>query len=140
MSSPITLLIIDDDEDDRQFFMEVVEQINPSVISTQSSSGQEALHPLHNNIALPDAIFLDLNMPRLNGFQFLEQLKKNERTSAIPVIIYTTSKQKEDIEEAKRLGAAHYITKPSCTKDLIKEIEFVLKNILRNVENISVLN
>ncbi len=91
-------------------------------------------------MALRDAIFLDLNMPRLNGFQCLDQLKKNEKTSVIPVIIYTTSKQKGDIEEVRRLGAAHYITKPGCTKDIVQKIAFVLKNILRKVENISMVN
>lgn len=44
------------------------------------------------------------------------------------------------MEEAKKLGAAHYIIKPNSTKDLIEEIDFVLKNILRRVENVSMLN
>jgi CheY-like chemotaxis protein len=140
MTSPITLLIIDDDEDDRQFFLEVVAQINPTIIFTESHNGQEVLHTLDNTITLPDVIFLDLNMPRLNGFYWLQQLKKNDRTSAIPVIIYTTSKQKEDMEAAKRLGAEHYIIKPNSTEDLIKEIEFVLKNILKSVGNVSMAN
>ncbi len=57
MSSPITLLIIDDDEDDRQFFLEVVAQINQTIIFTKSHNGQEILHTLDNTITLPNVIF-----------------------------------------------------------------------------------
>ncbi len=131
MAQPIIVFIVDDDEDDRQFLMEVIAQINPRTIFKQFNNGQDALHALEAaEASLPDIIFLDLNMPRLNGRQCLQQLKENKRTSDIPVVIYTTGKKEDDMEEAQKSGSIHYIIKPTCRKDLKKEIEFVLAEIL----------
>jgi CheY-like chemotaxis protein len=130
MLKPITLLIIDDDDDDKQFLIEVAREICCSINFVLASSFSEAMDILKDsNNSLPDFIFLDLNMPRINGKQGLEYLKNNPKLSSIPVIIYTTSKLPEDMEDTKNLGAAHFITKPHSSIQLKKEIEFVLKEI-----------
>jgi CheY-like chemotaxis protein len=89
-------------------------------------NGEEALQGLRNNIfAKPDLIFLDLNMPRVNGKQCLKELKKDNSLRHIPVIIYTTSKLDDDKSEMQKLGAAYSITKPrsfSGLYNLISEI------------------
>lgn len=136
MTPPITIFIVDDDEDDREFFIEAVAEINPGIIFREFNNGQDALQAVQStDTSLPDLIFLDLNMPRLNGLQCLQQFKHNERSSEIPVVIYTTSKQKEDMEETSKSGAMHYIIKPTCPKDLKKEIEQVLTTLLNTVNN-----
>lgn len=75
----------------------------------------------------PDFIFLDLNMPRVNGKQFLIELKKKKDLAHIPVIIYTSSKWDKDKMETRDLGAVHFITKPDKLTALYIEISFVLE-------------
>ncbi|MCW3110267.1 MAG: response regulator receiver protein [Segetibacter sp.] len=125
MSQNLTLLIVDDDEDDKEMFIEVATDIDASITCIKAANGFDALQLLKKEEIIPDFIFLDLNMPRMNGKQCLEHLKKNERLTLIPVIIYTTSKSSEDKEEVKKLGAVHFITKPSSMIALKKELEFV---------------
>lgn len=75
MKKVSTILIVDDDEDDKEMFIEVVSEIDNSTNCIQASNGYEALEILEKNISLPDLIFLDLNMPRMNGKQCLQSIK-----------------------------------------------------------------
>src|SRR3954447_1638284 len=100
-----TLLIVDDDPDDTQLFCEAVSKINNTFHCYSAATGEEALQLLKSAIVKPDFIFLDLNMPRMGGKQCLIQLKKDPRFTKIPIVIYSTSKIKEDIEDALRHGA-----------------------------------
>src|SRR5436305_15159844 len=103
-----TLLIIDDDPDDIQFFCEAVAEINEAFHCFSAANGEEALQLLKAAIVEPDFIFLDLNMPRMNGMQLLARLKKDHLFSKIPVTIYSTSKIKTDVEDSLRLGAVAF--------------------------------
>jgi CheY-like chemotaxis protein len=127
MSKPHLIMIVDDDDDDIELFCEALKDIDHDVECMSASNGEEALNKLNKeNASLPDYIFLDLNMPRLNGKQCLKGLKVNSKLRDIPVIIYTTSKLKEDMEETKQLGA-FFLTKPSKVKDLRKAIASILE-------------
>ena len=130
MPTPLNILLVDDDFDDREMFIEVVLEIDSSVKFLTATNGNDALQQLIKTDNLPDIIFLDLNMPRMNGFQCLQHLKNNERYAAIPVIMYTTSGNTEDKEKAKRLGALKFLTKPSCIKLLKEELEKLFKEVL----------
>jgi CheY-like chemotaxis protein len=126
---PKHIMIVDDDEDDKELFSAALLHLDPTIVCSQAGNGEEAMRLLHTTkTGLPDYIFLDLNMPRLSGKQWLVELKKHPEFQKIPVIIYTTSKLQEDIEETKRLGAVHFITKPSNFSELCKEILFVLSH------------
>ena len=75
--------------------------------------GKDALDFLANNNGhLPSLIFLDINMPRMDGKECLRNLKQDERLKDIPVLMYTTSSQSTDIEETMMTGAMCFITKP----------------------------
>jgi len=105
--------IVDDDAEDRDLLMEALYSIDKAGQCFTAKNGEEGLRKLAEDlIPVPDFIFLDLNMPRLNGKQFLIEIKKIERFSHIPVVIYTTSSDATAREEMKRLGALYYITKP----------------------------
>jgi len=67
----------------------------------------------YSNAPRPDLILLDLNMPRMNGYEFLAAIKSDERFKSIPVVVLTTSDVESDVLSAYRLGAASYITKPT---------------------------
>src|SRR5688572_18668670 len=121
------VLIIDDDEDDRDLFCEVVHDIEPSIHCILARDGQEALLGLRmDEFPKPNLIFLDLNMPRLNGVQCLRELKSDRSLQSIPVVIYTTSKIKEHKDECIQLGAADFITKPTSFAELRKLVADVI--------------
>ena len=125
---PLRVYLIDDDDDDRMLFCEVVNDVLEAVECVTFSNAQEALQSLQSSATRPDYIFLDLNMPRLNGRQCLEKIRRLKALSHIPVIIYTTSKLTQDKVVTKSLGADYFITKPSDLNKLRKELEFVFQD------------
>jgi len=113
MKENIILLLVDDDEDDRQLFIESAKEVDENITCVTAGDGQEALQILNNRESeLPDYIFLDLRMPRFSGRKCLEEIKKDTKLVHIPVIVYTTSREVEDAIELKKMGAAHFISKP----------------------------
>jgi CheY-like chemotaxis protein len=129
MSTIGFLLLVDDDIDDQQIFLEALNTVAPEVKVVTASNGLEALHKLNTPGApYPDLIFLDLNMPMMNGKELLEELKKTESFAEIPVIIYTTSSRAEDRDESMQLGAANYLVKPQSFNDLCEQLRSTLKD------------
>ena len=123
-----TILIIDDDADEIYLFCHAVSEIDKTIQCVTARTGEEAFELLRKNLLRkPDYIFLDLNMPRMNGKQCLKLLKKDPEFSQIPVIIYSTSKLPEDYKETKASGAVHFLTKPNKLTDLEKAISYVLE-------------
>lgn len=121
------VMIVDDDVDDIEFFCEALNEIDSTVQYLTALNGVDALNKLrNNNEALPNFIFLDLNMPRMDGKQLLKELKSDFLLKEIPTIIYSTSSMQNDIDETKALGAKHFLTKPSSFKKLCDDINFVL--------------
>jgi CheY-like chemotaxis protein len=108
-----SILLIDDDDDDLEFFVSAVNEISSSLLCITESSAQKALDKLKNNETAPDVIFLDLNMPVMNGFQFLAEVKNDRTLKDIPVIILSTSSVPITIQQTKALGAVDFITKPN---------------------------
>lgn len=105
---------MDDDPDDQELFIEALEAIDSTCKCITAFDGEEALKKLFKGMLhLPDFIFLDLNMPRMNGKQFLTAIKDREEIRHIPVIIYSTSSEKKDILETTRLGASFFLQKPN---------------------------
>jgi CheY-like chemotaxis protein len=82
---------------------------------------------LHNTVALPDIIFLDINMPRKNGIQCLDEIRSDERLKNITIAIYSTSGAERDIEETFIKGANVYIRKPNDFAALKKIVEEAMR-------------
>jgi CheY-like chemotaxis protein len=123
----VYVLIVDDDEDDRDLFCDAVNIVDSSIQCIMARNGEEALEGLkRRTLPTPDLIFLDLNMPRLNGMQCLRALKKDSCFEHIPIVIYTTSKLKEDKKAAMQAGAAGFVTKPTSLTDLCEAITEIL--------------
>jgi CheY-like chemotaxis protein len=114
------LLLIDDDEDDQEIFLEALKIISHSVTYLAHSLAQDALKKLISQEIDPDVIFLDLNMPMMNGHQFLIEIKKIEGLKSIPVIMFSTTSHIHTIQISKDLGAHAFITKPRNFEELIK--------------------
>src|SRR5690349_6973227 len=112
-SRSLTFFLVDDDIDDASLFQETLSNVNSAIRFAHAADGQEALDQLLSKSISPDLIFLDLNMPRMDGKQCLALIKQEDELKDIPVIMYTTSSQSQDIEETMLKGAVCFITKPS---------------------------
>ena len=132
------ILLIDDDEDDQFMFKEVIESINPTLQCETATNGKIALDKLKVSASLPDIIFLDLNMPVMNGFDFLIQIKKENALSKIPVCIFTTSNIHRDKELTKEFGAQFFLTKPNDFQVLRKKLQQILSADFSTDEYISI--
>ncbi len=119
------IFLVDDDEDDQLFFLEALQEVDNSIEFTYAENGKKALSKLSDLAHLPDLIFLDINMPELNGFECLKELKKCARLRTIPVIMLSTSVSLQDMTYSKELGANMFYTKPSSyskLRDLLQKI------------------
>jgi DNA-binding NtrC family response regulator len=124
-------MIVDDDADDRKLFIDAVKEVNRHIECITASDGQQAREVLRKaGSALPDFIFLDLRMPRYNGKRCLQEIKKDEDLKNIPVIIYSTSREVEESQELKAMGAVYFISKPSNPDEIYYLVSFVLEEQL----------
>lgn len=123
----ILITLADDDEDDRLFFTDAFEELKINTIVNTVNNGRELLNFLnHPKTVLPNIIFLDLNMPILNGIDCLKEIKQDEKFKDIAIAIYSTSSSDQDVENTFVLGANIYIKKPSNFNDLKKILSDVV--------------
>ncbi|MCW3128331.1 MAG: putative two-component system response regulatory protein [Bacteroidetes bacterium] len=127
-SDHIHILLADDSPDEHFLFIHTVKGIDKNVTVSTVANGEELIARLEKTTAaLPDLIFLDINMPLKNGKESLADIRQNEKLKDLPVIIYSTSDEKKDIEETYALGANLYIKKP---QDFI-ELEDILAVVIK---------
>lgn len=122
------ILLVEDDLDDQNFFCEALQMIHPKIYCVVANEGVQAIKLLDDMLPF-DLIFLDLNMPKMNGFECLECIKGLEVHKHIPVVIMSTSKHINDIEKCKQLGATAYFSKPSKFNELFNEIEKIISDL-----------
>jgi CheY-like chemotaxis protein len=134
ISESITILMADDDSDDRMMAADAMRESRLGNTFRCVEDGQELMDYLNRTgkYAVEDAprpglILLDLNMPRKDGRQALEEIKRDPDLRRIPVVILTTSKTEEDVLRSYDLGANSFITKP-VTFDRLVEIVRMLGN------------
>lgn len=119
----MSILYVDDDPDDRFIFEEAVKAIDERLICSTVSDGTEALTYLESH--KPDVVFLDINMPLMNGKTCLQRIRANARTSSLPVYILTTSDDPSEKSLCKQIGASDFFMKPDSYRQL--------KQLLRSV-------
>ena len=104
--------LADDDRDDTDLFSEALRKIDNRIIFRSAANGRELLELLHTTKEKPEIIFLDINMPELDGWESLKTLKKHENLREIPVVMYSTSSAFLDGNRAIKEGAVCYLEKP----------------------------
>lgn len=124
----LQILLIDDDCDDREIFCEALEILSELDVCHAVSNGERAFELL-SKIDLPQLIFLDINMPVMNGWECLKRLKRDDTYREIPVIMYSTSSYHEDIEKARKLGALCFFSKPHDFKELKNSLHAVILHL-----------
>lgn len=128
-----TIFLIDDDPDDQEIFEQALKKIGRDIQFIQAFGADQALEKMTcSTIDVPHIIFLDINMPRISGFQLLNLIKQMPHYRDVPVVMYSTSSRPEDIRRATELGAASYITKHSSFDLLCKDIVQTLDKFVTN--------
>lgn len=123
MPKALNIFLIEDDTIEVMKFNRVVKNLEHPHRIVEANNGEEALAMLKNKAILPDIIILDLNMPKINGIEFLGILKKDDTLKYIPAVILTTSGNHKDLLECYRIGIAGYILKPLKYEDYTDRIK-----------------
>jgi CheY-like chemotaxis protein len=114
------ILVVDDEEDITRVVVKIMESRGHTV--TTATDGLEALDRVVED--LPDVVILDVNLPKMDGFEVCKQIKSNELTSHIPVVIMTAAYVRvEDAEHGTALGADEYVVKPFLREVLVHNVE-----------------
>jgi CheY-like chemotaxis protein len=121
------ILFVDDDPDDYELFCEALQSFNSKAKCLHALDGEDALDTLNELIILPDYIFLDINMPKMDGRECLRQIKSDSKLKEIPVIVYSTTKQPKEIKTFKDLGAKEFIIKPAEFSELVHTLKDVIR-------------
>lgn len=127
------LLLADDDADDCLFFKEALEELPVSSSLKTVYDGEELMNLLYKSYDnLPDALFLDLNMPRKSGFECLAEIKLISELKNLPIIIFSTSMDMDVVDTLYNNGAHYYLRKPGDFSKLKKVIHDVITIISTN--------
>jgi len=119
LAESVDLLIVEDNPNDLELTLRALRKNKVSITIQTVKDGAEALdylfsrgHFASRTHQMPRVIFLDLKLPKVDGMEVLHQIKANERTRSIPVVMLTSSQQDRDVIESYRLGVNSYIVKP----------------------------
>jgi CheY-like chemotaxis protein len=119
--------LADDDDDDRLLFEDALRELSRDTSLTMATDGVDLMEKLQETVPPPPSvIFLDINMPRKNGFECLAEMKQIEKFRAIPVVIFSTSNEDSTIDRTYRQGANFYIHKPRSFEKLKSAIQQII--------------
>lgn len=140
MTQPFEILLVEDNEGDVEMVRRALRDVTPACNLSLASDGAEALDYLFRrgeflHAARPHLLFLDLNMPGMNGKEALKAIKSDERMKTIPITIFTSSNATSDIQESYAHHANCYVVKPFDTK----EYKSTIKGIVNFWRNLAVL-
>jgi len=126
MDKKLNILLIEDDMIEVMKLNRTVSKLNLNHNIIEANNGEEALQILEHKDTLPDIILLDLNMPKINGIEFLRILKADPVLKYLPTVILTTSNNQKDLLECYKIGVSGYVLKPLKYEDYVYKIERLL--------------
>ena len=119
----------DDDPVDIVFFTRALKRIDPTIGCVTATDGVEALDKLFTQANIPDAIFIDLYMPKLDGIECVIAIKRNKDLKRVPIIIISNAINKKEVDQFNRLGVYYFLSKST-----FEDLEMSLKNILNSLQ------
>jgi CheY-like chemotaxis protein len=119
--------LIDNDEDDREIFALALQEAHPGMELQTAASGPEGLEQLSTAQQLPSLVFIDLNMPLMNGRQCLEAIRGLSKLDRVPVYLYSTAADPGTIATAKKGGATDFLIKPASFTALVDLLSGILQ-------------
>lgn len=121
-----SILLVEDDQVDAMTIRRSLQELNVTNTLDLAHNGEEALRLLRNpQYTLPCIILLDLNMPRMNGIEFLRVVKHDPQLKRIPVVVLTTSRNDQDRIESFNLGVAGYMVKPVDYRQFVEVVKTI---------------
>jgi PleD family two-component response regulator len=120
------ILLIDDDQDDAEIFTDAIQSLERGILVQSLFNSVLAFEELKNKEQLPDLILLDYNMPALNGYEFLQKMKANERLQNIPVIMISTPTDEFILQAIKTNDLCRYFSKPNSYHELVDILSGIL--------------
>ncbi len=137
-ATSMSILLADDDKDDCLLFKDAIEELAFTALLTMVHDGEQLMHHLESVAAnIPDVLFLDLNMPRKNGFECLAEIKKHATLKRLPVVVYSTSYDEGNADRLYESGAHWYICKPSDFEELKKAVHLAITLVKQNYKQAS---
>src|SRR5687768_12472820 len=121
------ILNVDDDEDDREFFSDAIKVVDPEFPCVLFENGVELLSFLGKNRTPPDYIFIDINMPKMNGYECAQEIKRNYLSGETQIVMYSTAFNPRDLKDFDKQGFK-YIVKQNALTDLVKTIKKVISS------------
>lgn len=132
---PLLIYLADDDHEDSLFFQEALNEINPQINIEFFDNGVTLMDALLNSQkTLPDAIYLDLNMPLMNGEECVDDIRSESQFAEIPIIIFSTYIDSAIVDKLREKGANWYLIKPNSFRDLKTLLEKSLNYIYTNLK------
>ena len=122
----LKILLLEDDQIEVMKLKRTIKKLGMHHELVEAQNGEDALKILKDSSNLPDIIFLDLNMPKINGLEFLKILKSDPVLRYLPTIILTTSNNRNDVLACYEIGVAGYILKPLKYDDYVNKIDKTL--------------
>lgn len=130
MTINCTILLVEDNKDDEELTILGLRESHIQNKIDVVRDGAEALDYLfqrdkYKDIELPQLVFLDLKLPKISGLEILKQIRANDRTKYLPVVIFTSSKEEQDLIESYKLGANSFIQKPVGFEEFSKAVNYL---------------
>ncbi len=125
------VLCIDNDPEDIEFFCDAIKNIDPGITCLSALGGQGALDLLSSikdNQLLPSYIFLDINMPQMDGKDTLKEIRKVARYNSVQIIMLSTGLNPQDTEQYKQLGASNFMSKANSFHDFCEKLKTTIKS------------
>lgn len=123
----MVILIVDDDNEDCELFYEAINHIDPAIKCWTARDGRQAIQLLTKELVIPpDYVFLDINMPVMNGKDTLIEIKKHTRLRDVPVIMYSTTSDTREIQGYYQLGAHDFLIKPNNFNRLVEALSSII--------------
>ena len=137
IQNPCIVLLVDDDDDDIRFIKKTILSTHPQAKLLRASDGLEAMAMLRcqtpfEQTPRPSLVLLDLNMPKMNGFEVLEAMKSDSDLRNIPVVVLSTSDDEQDIAKCIALQADGYVTKPTHLREFREAVNAICSTWLNS--------
>lgn len=127
MATEKNCMLIDDDQDDQEIFLMALGKADTQINCRVANDGVEGLKTLFDFSYTPQYIFIDINMPKMNGIDCLQQIRKFDHLRSSLIIMYSTSADEAIIQRCKELGADEFLEKPSAFAPLVETLTNILK-------------
>ena len=127
ISAGLNILLVEDDKDDIQFFKEAVMKLESVSEITVARDCEELFTQIETSREF-DVIFLDINLPMMDGKQCLKHIKATDRYKDVPIIMFTGSSAETDINEAYANGAHYHVVKPYAHSNYVASLKIVLSH------------